>query len=58
MLLEAHVLILVLTLFSDEDSGNRVKYLYSFFDERWAKSRATRSVTDVNWSHKVREYYY
>uniref|UniRef100_A0A1D1Z0P9 Cytoplasmic dynein 1 intermediate chain 1 n=1 Tax=Anthurium amnicola TaxID=1678845 RepID=A0A1D1Z0P9_9ARAE len=40
---------------TDEDSGNRVKYLYSFFDERWAKSRATRSVTDVNWSHKFPE---
>ncbi|CAG8463596.1 9080_t:CDS:10 [Paraglomus brasilianum] len=42
----------------DEDAGetgNRVKYICSFFDDRWNKSRATRSVTDVNWSHKFPE---
>ena len=27
-----------------------VKYLHSFFDDRWTKNR---SVTDVNWSHRV-----
>ncbi|CAG8568573.1 1319_t:CDS:10 [Paraglomus occultum] len=38
-----------------DETGNRVKYICSFFDDRWNKSRATRSVTDVNWSHKFPE---
>jgi hypothetical protein len=39
--------------FLSGETGNRVKYVCSFFDDRWTKARATRSVTDVNWSHKV-----
>ncbi|CAG8466029.1 3650_t:CDS:10 [Dentiscutata erythropus] len=34
---------------SDEKTGARVKYMCSFFDDRWSKNR---SVTDVNWSKK------
>ncbi|CAG8760953.1 8347_t:CDS:10, partial [Cetraspora pellucida] len=34
---------------SDEKTGNRVKYMCSFFDDKWSKNR---SVTDVNWSKK------
>ncbi|CAG8492537.1 17708_t:CDS:10 [Acaulospora morrowiae] len=34
---------------SDEKTGNRVKYMCSFFDDQWSKNR---SVTDVNWSKK------
>ncbi|CAG8594467.1 13016_t:CDS:10 [Dentiscutata erythropus] len=33
----------------DENEGARVRYLFSFFDDRWSKNRF---VTDVNWSHK------
>nr|CAG8457674.1 2192_t:CDS:10 [Entrophospora candida] len=31
------------------NAGAKVKYLFSFFDEKWSKNR---SVADVNWSHK------
>ncbi|GBB83976.1 hypothetical protein RclHR1_10620001 [Rhizophagus clarus] len=34
---------------NDDQSGSRVKYVNSFFDDRWTKNR---SVTDVNWSRK------
>jgi dynein intermediate chain len=34
---------------NDDQSGSRVKYLHSFFDDRWTKNR---SVTDVNWSRR------
>lgn len=34
---------------NDDRSGSRVKYVNSFFDDRWTKNR---SVTDVNWSRK------
>ena len=39
-----------LYLYSDQDEGPCVKYLCSYFDDRWNKNR---SVTDVNWSKKV-----
>lgn len=38
----------------DEDEGPRVKYLCSYFDDRWNKNR---SVTDVNWSKKNPELF-
>ncbi|RIA97919.1 WD40-repeat-containing domain protein [Glomus cerebriforme] len=34
---------------NDDQSGSRVKYVNSFFDDRWTKNR---SVTDVNWSRR------
>ncbi|CAG8496009.1 23735_t:CDS:10 [Dentiscutata erythropus] len=34
---------------SNEETGNHVKCMHSFFDDRWSKNR---SVTDVNFSNK------
>ncbi|ORX94506.1 WD40 repeat-like protein [Basidiobolus meristosporus CBS 931.73] len=36
----------------DDSSGNRVKFLCSFYDDKWSKSR---SITDVAWSPKYPE---
>ncbi|CAG8606043.1 17884_t:CDS:10 [Rhizophagus irregularis] len=38
----------------DEEEGPRVKYVCSYFDDRWNKNR---SVTDVNWSKKNPELF-
>lgn len=36
---------------SDDSEGKRVKKVCAFWDERWCKNR---SITDVDWSPKVR----
>lgn len=37
--------------YSDENSGKRVKSVCEFWDDKWSKNR---SVTDVDWSSKVK----